>query len=194
PRAQGLAKPEGEHQDVEEIIQRIRQWPTRFVVLTGGEPMIAPGIRTLCETLARENYHLTIETAGTIPPEATPCHLASISPKLAHSTPDPNQFGQGWTLRHEQSRWQPEIVAAWIARGEYQLKFVLRDRSDYEEVRSCLSQLPTVPPDRVLLMPEGRDPAILWQRARDLAILCKETGHRLSPRLQIDLFGDRRGT
>ncbi|MFQ3577513.1 MAG: 7-carboxy-7-deazaguanine synthase QueE, partial [Verrucomicrobiia bacterium] len=42
-------QPEGEHQDVEEIIQRIRQWPTRFVVLTGGEPMIAPGIRTLCE-------------------------------------------------------------------------------------------------------------------------------------------------
>jgi 7-carboxy-7-deazaguanine synthase len=47
---------------------------------------------------------------------------------------------------------------------------------------------------RVLLMPEGIDSAILAGRSRWLAEICKREGYRFSPRLHIDLWGNRRGT
>ena len=58
----------------------------RHVVVTGGEPMIAPEIVALTEHLRERGLHITIETAGTV---FTPvaCDLMSISPKLANSTP-----------------------------------------------------------------------------------------------------------
>jgi 7-carboxy-7-deazaguanine synthase len=47
--------------------------------------------------------------------------------------------------------------------------------------------------ERVILMPEGIDPARLRERAVWLAEICKEEGFRFSPRLHVDLWGDRRG-
>ena len=47
---------------------------------------------------------------------------------------------------------------------------------------------------RVLLMPEGIDASTLTDRSRWLAEICKREGYRLSPRLHIDLWGNRRGT
>ena len=42
-------------------------------------------------------------------------------------------------------------------------------------------------------MPEGTDAAALHERALWLAEICKEEGFRFSPRLHVDLWGNRRG-
>jgi 7-carboxy-7-deazaguanine synthase len=42
-------------------------------------------------------------------------------------------------------------------------------------------------------MPEGTDPAILRERALWLAEICKAENFRFSPRLHVDLYGNRRG-
>jgi 7-carboxy-7-deazaguanine synthase len=47
--------------------------------------------------------------------------------------------------------------------------------------------------ERVFLMPEGTDPDVLRKRGAWLAELCKEEGYRFSPRLHIELWGNRRG-
>ncbi len=47
--------------------------------------------------------------------------------------------------------------------------------------------------DRVVLMPEGTEAAILAERGRWLVELCKQEGFRFSPRLHIDLWGAKRG-
>ena len=80
--------PEGEDLTVEEILARADRFPAaRHVVLTGGEPMIAPGIVELSQRFRELGLHITIETAGTVfAPVA--CDLMSISPKLANSTPE----------------------------------------------------------------------------------------------------------
>src|SRR3954467_3471660 len=72
--------PEGTQRGIEEIVAEVRGHPARHVVLTGGEPMIAKGIRELAAELKRLNYHITIETAATIAPEGIACDLASLSP------------------------------------------------------------------------------------------------------------------
>ena len=67
--------------EVEEIIAEVTPYPAKHVVLTGGEPMIAPGIYELAFQLQERGYHITIETAATVPPKGIAmCVWLSISP------------------------------------------------------------------------------------------------------------------
>ena len=189
------SEPEGEQQTVEEIVARVREYPARHVVLTGGEPMLARGIEDLAGMLKEAGYHITIETAGTIEPDGVACDLASLSPKLADSTPDAEQFGEGWSKRHEESRIQQEVLNAWAVAYSCQFKFVVSDSGDLEEIEKILEGVTPRPElGRVLLMPEGTNSAALQERSQIVAELCKETGYRFCPRLHIDLYGDTKGT
>src|SRR5438445_9540450 len=67
--------PEGEKLSVAEILAQIAAYPARHVVLTGGEPMIASGIRELATEVKKLGHHITIETAATIAPQGIPCDL-----------------------------------------------------------------------------------------------------------------------
>lgn len=185
-------KPEGPTQTIEEIIEQVTKANLDHVVLTGGEPMLFDAIEELAKQLKSLGKMITIETAGTIYRDL-PCDLMSISPKLAHSTP----VGQGdWEERHEALRLQIEVLQRLTQNYPYQLKFVVSpsDEDDIAEIEDILSSIGSIPPDRVLIMPEGRDATKLWLHARKLVPLIMERNWRLAPRLQIDLFGDTKGT
>lgn len=184
-------KPEGDTMSVAEILQKVKSHPSRHVVLTGGEPMIAPGMRELAAELKKAEFHITIETAGTIAPEGIDCDLASISPKLADSAPEDGP----WRARHEATRWKPDIIRAWIREFEFQLKFVVSSDADVAEVLSQIAELDMpLPKHQILLMPEGRDEQSLRQRDQWLVEVCKREGFRYCRRVHIDLFGNKRGT
>src|SRR5215217_4845811 len=69
--------PDGREYSHEEIVAAVRSAACGHVVVTGGEPMIAPGIIELTEELKSAGQHITIETAGTVfKPVA--CDLMSI--------------------------------------------------------------------------------------------------------------------
>ncbi len=87
-----------------EILDEVQAHPARHVVVTGGEPMIAPEIVPLTERLRALGLHITIETAGTVF-EPVACDLMSISPKLANSTPDGH-----WAAQHDRLRIQPDVL------------------------------------------------------------------------------------
>lgn len=185
-------EPEGETFTLDAILAEVARHPARHVVLTGGEPLLQPDIVPLSEELRRRGYHVTVETAATVfRPVA--CDLASLSPKLSNSTPTGRDGGR-FALRHDALRQRPDVIAAFMARGEYQLKFVVDRPEDLDEIRDLLAQLPAVPPERVLLMPEGVSTAALNAKALWLVDLCKAHGYRYCPRLHVDLFGNRRGT
>lgn len=187
-------QPEGRQMTPAEIVAEVSRHPAKHVVLTGGEPMIAPGIHELAGLLRARGYHLTIETAATVPPGGIACDLASLSPKLAHSAPD-DRLDEAWRRKHEELRWQPAVVAAWLAAGDYQLKFVVGSERDLVEIESMLGETGrTVPPGKVLLMPEGVTVESLRAKAGWLGELCKARGYRYAPRLHIELYGNRRGT
>jgi 7-carboxy-7-deazaguanine synthase len=179
-------QPEGTDLSLRQIVDEVRAHPARHVVVTGGEPMIQPEIIPLTEQLRSAGLHITIETAGTVF-QPVACDLMSISPKLANSTPE----GE-WAARHDRLRLQPEVLAELMARYDYQLKFVVRQPEDLTEVRDLLARL-DADSTRVILMPEGTDPEQLRERALWLAEICKEEGFRFSPRLHVDLWGNRRG-
>ena len=188
-------QPEGRPMEVDEIVAEVAKHPAKHVVLTGGEPMVAPGIHELAFQLQERGYHITIETAATVPPRGIACDLASLSPKLAHSAPDA-RLDDTWRRKHEELRWQPAVVADWIAAApDYQLKFVVSSEADVAELETMLRETDCViPPSKVLLMPEGVTVEALRARAGWLGELCKVRGYRYAPRLHIELYGNTRGT
>jgi 7-carboxy-7-deazaguanine synthase len=186
-------KPEGPEMSVSKILKRISEWNCNHIVLTGGEPMIAPDLPELATVLKKQNKHITIETAGTIPSNGIPCDLASLSPKLSNSTP-PSSRDPAWAKKHEATRLQPEVISEWISKYDFQLKFVVSSENDLVEIKSLRLKLPRIPVDRVLLMPEGVDTQTLASRSSWLVDICKREGFRFCPRLQIELFGHTRGT
>ena len=188
-------KPEGVEMSVEAVLAEVRRFPARHVVVTGGEPMIAREMPALLGGLRAAGLHITIETAGTVPPAGVACDLASLSPKLAHSTPSVEKAGAAWVEKHERLRLQPAVLREWCSNHEFQLKFVVANEADVLEVKALLEQIGLqVPADRVLLMPEGITMEALRARQDWLVEVCKREGWRYSPRLHIELFGNRRGT
>jgi len=178
---------------VDEIVGTVELYAVQHVVLTGGEPMIAPQISDLASELKVLGYHITIETAGTVAPGGIACDLASLSPKLLNSAPD-KLVHAAWHKRHEAERWKPAVISQWVKNYDYQLKFVISQASDLEEVEGMLGKTGCeIPRHKVHLMPEARTPEALRAKAGWLAELCKKRGYRYAHRLHLDLWGARRG-
>ncbi|QEF99046.1 7-carboxy-7-deazaguanine synthase [Stieleria maiorica] len=184
--------PSGDRQTIESLLDAARQSGVEHVVLTGGEPLLSPAVTELSRSLMDSGFHLTIETAGTID-KPIPCDLLSLSPKLADSTPDPGQHPR-WSGLHEQRRMPIETMRTLIdAALAHQVKFVVGDRSQFDEIRQVVDSL-GVTNDDVFLMPQGvtnaqMDAAIEWLRP-----LTEAAGYQYCDRMQIRWFGNRRGT
>lgn len=192
-------EPEGEDWSVDDILAEARRLTSsreaqevKHGVVTGGEPMLFAELLPLCEGLHAAGFHITIETAGTLLLPVV-CDLMSISPKLSNSTPDEDRAGK-WRARHEQSRHQPQVIRRLLRDYEHQVKFVIDTRDDLSEVQEWLAEFPEVARDRVLLMPQGVDPAQLERTGSWLAEYCAEQGFVFCPRKHIEWFGAVRGT
>ena len=184
-------EPEGRRMTWQAVMAEVQRLGCEHVVITGGEPMLQPELVPLTRALGQNGFLVTIETAGTVD---RPVHadLMSISPKLSNSVPKSGR----WRERHQRllERSRP-TVRALIARYAYQLKFVVDRPEDLTEMEAYLRDvLPEVDPRRVWLMPQASTPAELSAKTDWLRAAADRLGYRLSPRLQIELFGNRRGT
>ena len=170
-----------------EVAAQIAALGQARLVLTGGEPLLQAG--PLAAMLAqlgclRPTMTVEIETNGTVsPPPRLDARIAqyNVSPKLAHS-------GNSAELA-----LPPQMLAHWAQEPRACFKFVIAAPEDVEEV-NAIAAAHAIDPERIWLMPEGTDSAILHARLRWLAPLALQHGYRLSDRLHIHLFGDTRGT
>jgi 7-carboxy-7-deazaguanine synthase len=184
--------PDGKEMTLEEIFQSIESYPLSHVVITGGEPVLAHQIEELSAKLKKAGAHVTIETAATIFKPVT-CDLISMSPKLSNSTPWQKQNGK-FAAMHEQHRLNFAVIQRFIDGYDYQLKFVIDREQDFVEVRQILDELTNLDISRVLMMAQARSRRELRHKSRWIVDLCKRYGFGYSPRLHIELYGNRRGT
>jgi 7-carboxy-7-deazaguanine synthase len=186
--------PEGDQLSIAEIIDQVQVVgdSARHIVLTGGEPMLPREIVELCQQLQALEFHLTIETAGTIYRELA-CDLMSISPKLINSDPESSRAGD-WLEKHRTRRHRPDVVRQLLEKYEYQLKFVVESPDDIDEIKDYLRELNAAKPERVLLMPQGTTTDQLERRAQWLIPVCEEHGFIYCPRRHIEWYGNKRGT
>ena len=80
-----------------------------------------------------------------------------------------------------------------MARYDYQLKFVIAQPEDWPKCAGWCARSRR-DAGKVILMPEGIDADVLRERGVWLAEICKREGFRFSPRLHVELWGNRRGT
>ncbi len=183
----------GSERTIDSLVEEALRHPTRFAVITGGEPMLTKGVHDLAKRLVDRGKHVTIETAATIAPSGISCSLASLSPKLKNSTPGMDT-PVAVRRRHEARRLKPDVIREWIDHYDYQLKFVVCSGSDVAEVIALLDALGRcIAPEKVLLMPEGVDADAIANVADHAIAACKEHGFRYCDRLHVRLYGQTRG-
>jgi 7-carboxy-7-deazaguanine synthase len=184
--------PEGEPRSIDDLCEQIFNWSTKHVVITGGEPMIQPDVVELAQRLIDHNRFVTIETAGSVDLNVS-CQLMSISPKLSNSTPSIERDA-AWSVRHEESRHRPEVIRRLISDYKYQFKFVIDSEPDVAEVQEYLKQFPEIDLARVWLMPQAITQEQLAAQGEWLKDQATAAGFQYSTRLQIEMFGNVRGT
>ncbi len=184
--------PEGKPWSVNKILRKVADYPARHVVITGGEPLLTPEVVELSTAIKRAGLHLTIESAGTIF-QPVACDLMSLSPKLSHSTPWKKANGR-FAPMHERNRLRFDVVQKFIDAHDYQLKFVVNRLEDFTEIDDFLRRLRRRDPSRVLIMAQGKTRSELKKRTEWILEACKQHGYGFTPRLHIELFGNRRGT
>jgi 7-carboxy-7-deazaguanine synthase len=179
---------------IEKIVQKIGQWTSGFVVITGGEPMIDPdrtinrNLPELVCALKKTGKHITIETAGIAFIPNMPCDLMSISPKLSNSTPEDPKLAK----IHEDSRLDIAVLSELVGEYEYQLKFVVDTEDDLPEIEKTIEEIGNVDSKKVLLMPQAKTREELLAKSPMVADLCKQSGFAFSPRLHLLLWDEHR--
>ena len=149
-----------------------------LLVLTGGEPLAHPGVDRLLSAAVGQWRRVEVETSGLMPLPLTHERLFAMwSPKLPNAT---ERWADTWAH-----------AAAFIADPRTTLKLVVGRGDEGDALRLIADH--AIPHARVTLMPEGMTDDALAERARELAPLCVREGFRLSPRLQVWLWGAKRG-
>ena len=166
------------------ILDSVQQLGSKNVVITGGEPLLQQDLLAeLTGQLIANGHRIEVETNGTILP--TPALVTAVaqwnvSPKLASSG-------------NPAAKREVDDALAWFGRQDNAFfKFVVVDPADLDEVCDLVRRY-TIPPERVLLMPEGRDTSTLAFRSTWVAEACQQHGFRFTPRLHVLLWGDTRG-
>jgi 7-carboxy-7-deazaguanine synthase len=169
---------------LDEAEKAIRRYRCSSLVVTGGEPLVQQRALTpLLERLKDGSFWIEVETNGTIVPGKKLLALVdhwSVSPKLENSGPPPS------------ARENSRAYRLFRDLPSAHFKYVLEKPSDVGEVRALLAKY-KLAPDKIVLMPQARDRDTLLERSRWLVDICKNEGYLFSTRLQILLWGDRRG-
>jgi 7-carboxy-7-deazaguanine synthase len=62
-----------------EILEEVARHPCRFVLLTGGEPMLQPELPALAQDLLDRGYEVAVETHGQLPLDGLPDKIVRIA-------------------------------------------------------------------------------------------------------------------
>jgi 7-carboxy-7-deazaguanine synthase len=155
---------------------------TDMLVVSGGEPMLQ--MRQLVPLLRRAvdaQWWIEVETAGTIRPDPEFAALVgqfNVSPKLENSGNSATQ------------RYKPMALDALQSSGKAAWKFVAQSVADLDEIGDLVDRHGLRP---VYVMPEGITAEVIGRRSHDLTDAVLARGWNLTTRLQVLIYGNRRG-
>ena len=183
-----------------DILKEVQKYPQcKRIVITGGEPLLQQTqIIELFNALPKD-YIVEIETNGTISPDGLINNLPfewldertqAMSSWRLQINCSPKLSSAGDSV---EKRIKIAALRAINAYANSYFKFVITQDSDIDEVKELL-RLVHLDNDKVILMPEGISNDVLAQRMQTLAEIAKETGWAVTPRLQIFIWGNKRGT
>ena len=166
---------EGSEATIDEVLEKVRAFPTRLVELTGGEPLEQKDAIPLLERLVAEGFEVMLETDGVEDVSRVPAAVKIIF--------DVKTPGSG--MRSSKTE---KIMAG--LRPHDEIKFVVVDEADYEFAKDFIRQHDLSARHKILLSAAAGEREIGW-----LAPLILRDGLpvRFQPQLHKILWGDRRG-
>ena len=158
---------------IKSIMEQVKKYNTRYVCVTGGEPMAQSNCLILLDTLIKAGYKTSMETSGSI--DISPVNK-KVSVVMDLKTPSST----------EQSQNRYENIA--LLESKDQLKFVIASRSDFDW---CCDILQNYSVDSEVLF----SPVYESLKPVDLAdwILERQLNVRLQVQLHKILWGDTKG-
>lgn len=167
---------EGVGKSFTEIFAELKQFPTRLVEVTGGEPLAQPNVYPFMKKLGEAGYEVLLETSGAFPIEKVPAHVKII---MDVKTP-----GSGELKRHH---WDN---MGFLKPGLDEVKFVLSDRADFDFAVDVSRKYGLLDKVTVLLSPSyGK----LELAALADWILASGLPFRMQTQMHKSIWGEKRG-
>ena len=116
---------EGEEQSIDDVMDQINAYPCKLVEVTGGEPLAQEACLPLLTRLCEEGYTVLLETSGSI-------DIAPVDPRV-HRIVDIKCPGSAMVARNNWGNIE-------ALRPTDEVKFVIRDRHDYEWAKETLTK------------------------------------------------------
>ena len=115
----------GSMMGMDDIMSSIKKYDTRYVTVTGGEPLAQKEVLNLLKTLADSDYEVSLETGGGL-------SIKEVDPRvkiiLDIKTPESGE--------EKKNHWENlEVI-----NSKDEIKFVLCSRGDYEWAKQILDQ------------------------------------------------------
>ena len=178
----------GDRETADRVVQRSKKMAKdagcNHIVLTGGEPMIQKGLYRMLRRWTTAGFTVEVETAAIFPP-----------------VDEFNMKNVFWNLSPKMASAQPKIkpnvatIKEWLCvNPNASLKVVIADDNDFDEFINLWDQLPGhIDPRRVFLMPCGTKRSDIQKNLRWLMAKCKGTKFKITTRMHVTAYGDRRG-
>ena len=161
--------------ELDDILQNVKNYQTRYVTVTGGEPLAQKSCLDLLKRLCDEGYEVSLETSGALDISDVDSRVSKI---VDIKTPGSNEVAK--------NHW--ENMAYLLPQD--QIKFVICHRDDYVWAKEMIEQYRLTDKCQVLFSPSYQE-----QKAEALAdwILQDQLPVRLQIQLHKYLWGDVKG-
>ena len=115
----------GEKTTLRQVIDQVKQYNTRYITVTGGEPLAQPVCHDLLKFLADEGYIVSLETSGALDVSAVDKRIIKV---MDLKTPSSNELGRNLYQNID------------CLTAQDQIKFVIADDEDYRWSKSMLDE------------------------------------------------------
>ncbi|MBC7080991.1 MAG: radical SAM protein [Thermoplasmatales archaeon] len=163
---------EGKEMSEEEIIEKIKDFGSKRVCITGGEPLLQEGVYELIDRLIESGYEVSVETNGSI-------SIRKLSEKNVIIKMDYKLPSSGFNKFMLEDNFN-------FLRSKDELKFIIMDREDYEFAKNIIRNKNIG--CEIIMQP-------VWNKCKKLAdwILEDKIRVRLSLQIHKIIWGNKRG-
>lgn len=165
----------GEKLGIDEILRQVGLYNTRYVTVTGGEPLAQPACNPLMVSLLDAGYHVSLETSGALDVSTVDSRVSKV---MDLKTPSSGEMDRN---RYENIQYLTD---------RDQVKFVIANNADYQWAKQQVEQYRLTERCQVLFSPvmDVMSPTELAER-----ILADQLPVRFQIQLHKFLWNDARG-
>ena len=129
---------EGKELTIEEILEKIKEYPCNLVEVTGGEPLFQKNCIILLQKLVENKYEVLLETSGSLSIESVPKQVINI---IDFKCPSSKMV--------KKNLWENINYL----KKDDEIKFVIADKEDYVWAKNKISEYELTKKSNILMSP-----------------------------------------